>query len=293
MQEHISYQQVKAIKKSVIVSDLTLIVFTAITFCASLFVNIKHFFIFAISCFLVKFLTNFWVEKKYRFPSAIHLFAPIPFAFLFYIGYIQYIFVSAVNDFQMSYIIFLLLMFLVFVFVVFYFYIKKIFKFQINYIKNNFKWQIFPSVSLFNYYNFIGNFTNKVVCLCLFVFQFACFLSIILSIFLGVMVNFFENIHPIQGYVFTSLFSPLLWFALFNLMEVCVFLFIKFPKDGKYFEQTKWKMNIIKLIVAMFFSIIMAFFISLTPYVAEPFVKSHLGYQYETTMEKLIKLKKY
>ena len=292
MQEYLNYQQYKLIQKSVIISDLILIIFAGITFYVSFFVNIKHFFIFAISCFFVKFISNFWVEKKYRFPSWIHLFAPIPFSLFVYISFLSHYFEFIVNNFNIfSYIIFLLCMIVIFVFVVFYFDIIKIFKYQLYYIKKNFKLEIFfSSVCLFNYYRLIGNFINQKISSFLFILQLACFLSIISSIFFGFILNLFGT-HPIAEFTYVSLFAPLLWFILFNLIEIFVFLIAKFPKEGKYSQQTQY--NISNFIVSIFLSIFIAVFvIASTPNFLKPFVQIYLGSQYESTMEKLIKLNK-
>lgn len=280
MQEHISYQQFKAIKKSVIVSDLTLIVFTAITFCASLFVQPLNFFVFALSCFLIKLLTNLWVEKKYRFPSWIHLFAPVPFSLFFYIiypiaGFCDYFIISKSNHPLMGIAFLVLSLFVAVAFTIVDSNIKKFFKLQ----------TFFPFIRLCNYYNLIGNLIYKEVALCLLVLQTGCFLSIILSIFLAMD---FGNPHPIERFVFSGLFSPLLYFALFNLIEIFVFLLVKFPQEGKSFEQAKF--NILKFILTLFLTILMALFIANTPYFFENSVKRYLGTQYEPIMEKLINL---
>ena len=63
MRIYLFYSQFKAIRKSVIISDLILIVLTAIAFYYSFFVDIVHFFIFAISCFFVKLVANLFVKK--------------------------------------------------------------------------------------------------------------------------------------------------------------------------------------------------------------------------------------
>lgn len=280
MQEHILYQQFKAIKKSVIVSDLTLIVFTAITFCASLFVQPLNFFVFALSCFLIKLLTNLWVEKKYRFPFWIHLFAPVPFSLFFYIiypiaGFCDYFIISKSNHPLMGIAFLVLSLFVAVAFTIVDSNIKKFFKLQ----------TFFPFIRLCNYYNLIGNLIYKEVALCLLVLQTGCFLSIILSIFLAMD---FGNPHPIERFVFSGLFSPLLYFALFNLIEIFVFLLVKFPQEGKSFEQAKF--NILKFILTLFLTILMALFIANTPYFFENSVKRYLGTQYEPIMEKLINL---
>lgn len=115
MRIYLSHAQFQAIRKSVVISDLVLIVFTAITFYCSFFIDVYHFFIFAAACFLVKLLANLFVKKEYRFPSYIHLIAPFPvftallifiFVFLFVLFIISIRFSLSAN-FIFSLILFL------------------------------------------------------------------------------------------------------------------------------------------------------------------------------------------
>lgn len=275
---YLSYLQFQAFRKSIIISDLLLIILTIITFFAQLFNGIAIIvFIFAVACFLVKLFSNIFIEKQIRFPAFIHLFAPVPLSCIaliisaFYIFY-SFLYEKIFKD-EMITIISLPFAFVFIAFIVYETPIKKFIKFK----------YIFPSVAIFNYYNLISNFTKKEMAICLSVFQIACFISIVLSMIYS--IDFGE--HPIESFFFEGLFAPLLFFALFNIIEIFTFLTIKFPQEGKGIKIKKF--NLSEYIITMFLAIIMAFFITKTPHMAEPFVKSYLGLQYEPIMEKLIK----
>ena len=119
--------------------------------------------------------------------------------------------------------------------------------------------------------------------------QMASFYSIAFS-FLLILGENWQSELPVREFVFFGLFVPVLSFAFFNLIEIIVFLFAKFPKSGQFFEYKEIK-NIhfmSHIIIACF----LAYFIANIPYMAYPYVRSYLGSQYESTMEKLIEQKR-
>lgn len=281
MRIYLSHAQFQAIRKSVIMSDLVLIIFTAVAFYYSFFVDIVHFFFFAMACFLVKLLANLFVKKIFRFPSYIHLIAPVPF-FTYLIGVV---FIFTIFEPIFSFIFLLIFGVIIALLCLIKYICLKYFNYKLVYHK------ITPSYRLYNYYILMGGFIGKnmnIVCLIL---QLACFYSIVFSVLLGFNYDsFFENIHPIKTFVFDGFFAPLLFFAFFNFIEIIVFLFAKFPKSGIFFEY-EIDENFDFTFPAVF-AYVVAFFIASTPFFAYPFVKDYLGSQYKPTMEKLIEQKR-
>lgn len=274
MRIYLSYNQFQAIRKSVIISDLVLIVLTAIAFYYSFFVDVYHFFFFAMACFFVKLSSNSFLEEKYHFPAGIHLIAPVPF-FTYLIG-VVFIFMIFEPIFS------LILLLIIGIIIALLSFIKNIF---LKCVK------ITPSYRLYNYYILMGGFIGKNMNMVCLVLQLACFYSIVFSmLFMFNDPNLFENRHPIRDFVFSGFFAPLLFFAFFNFIEIIVFLFAKFPKSGRFFEyEIDENFNFISPAVFAYF---VAFFIASTPYFAYPFVKNYLGSQYEPIMEKLIEQKR-
>lgn len=265
MRIYLSYSQFKAIRKSVIISDFILIIFTAIAFYASFFVEIYHFFIFAGACFLVKWLSNSFVEEQFHFPAGIHLIAPLSIiTCLLVISFVILIFISTLDKIV---IFFFLLVGMSFIALLY-----SIYKYL-------------PSYFLYQYYKLMGVLVSKNMNMVCLILQIACFYSIAFSVFLS--IDFGE--HPIQEFVFLGLFAPLGCFAIFNLIEIIVFALTKFPKSGRFFEY-EIKENSV-FIIPLILAIFLAFLIASSPYFIQPFVKNYLGSQYKPTMEKWIKQK--
>ncbi|MBR2251499.1 MAG: hypothetical protein IJ881_03640 [Neisseriaceae bacterium] len=286
MRIYLSYAQFQAIRKSVIISDLVLIVLTAITCYISFFTGgydingSVHLFIFAIACFFVKLLSNLFVEKQYRFPAFIHLFAPIPFSVFFWVIFPFLVISFDIRDTKLAVMLFISLL-LIYIFLIWrYFYPLK-------------PDYILPTIALFNYYKLIEHFIGETAALCFYILQIGCFLSIVLSFIWGQMVNLFGD-NPIEQFAFVGLFTPLCWFILINLLEIIIFSFVKFHKEGKYIEIETEKMEKYNgYIKSIPLSILFAFFIVMSTYFTEPFVKNYLGSQYEPIMKKLIMQKYY
>ena len=294
MRIYLSYAQFQAIRKSVIISDLVLIVFTVIAFYYSFFVDIVHFFIFAVACFLVKLLANLFVKKEYRFPSYIHLIAPFPvftalLVFIFVFWFVLFI-ISIRFSLSANFIFSLILFFIIGIIIALLFLIKyvfmKLFAYKIYYYK------LSPSYCLYNYYMFMGSIFGKNINMVCLVLKIACFYSIAFSI---VFALFAKNIHPVEEFIFWGLFAPLLSFAFFNFVEIIVFLFAKLRKSGCFLEyetnEYKTKEDF-KFLIPVIFACFLGFLIAITPYLAKPFVKNYLGSQYKPTMEKLIEQKR-
>ncbi|MBQ9259648.1 MAG: hypothetical protein IJ187_07345 [Neisseriaceae bacterium] len=293
MRIYLSNAQFQAIRKSVIISDLVLIVLTAIAFYYSFFVDIVHFFIFAVACFLVKLVANLFVKKEYRFPSYIHLIAPFPvftglliFIFVFwFVSFIVFIYFLSAN-----FIFSLILFFIIGIIIALLFLIKyifmKLFSYKIYYYKFS------PSYRLYNYYMFMGSIFGKNVNMICLVLKIACFYSIAFSIVFAIIA---KGIHPVEEFIFWGLFAPLLSFAFFNFVEIIVFLFAKLRKSGCFLEyetnEYKTKEDF-KFLIPVIFACFLGFLIAITPYLAKPFVKNYLGLQYKPTMEKLIEQKR-
>ncbi|MBQ9682881.1 MAG: hypothetical protein IJV35_06385 [Neisseriaceae bacterium] len=164
MRIYLSYNQFQTIRKSVIISDLVLIVLTAIAFYYSFFVDIVHFFIFAVACFLVKLLANLFVKKEYHFPSYIHLIAPFPvftalLVFIFVFWFVLFI-ISIRFSLSANFIFSLILFFIIGIIIALLFLIKyvfmKLFAYKIYYYK------LSPSYCLYNYYMFMGSILVKI-----------------------------------------------------------------------------------------------------------------------------------
>ncbi|MBQ9182789.1 MAG: hypothetical protein IJ143_03300 [Neisseriaceae bacterium] len=293
MRIYLSYAQFQAIRKSVIISDLVLIVLTAIAFYYSFFVDIVHFFIFAVACFLVKLVANLFVKKEYRFPSYIHLIAPFPvftglliFIFVYcFFSFIVFIYFLSAN-FIFSLILFLIIGIIIALLFLIKYIFMKLFSYKIYYYKFS------PSYRLYNYYMFMGSIFGKNVNMICLVLKIACFYSIAFSIVFAIIA---KGIHPVEEFIFWGLFAPLLSFAFFNFVEIIVFLFAKLRKSGCFLEyetnEYKTKEDF-KFLIPVIFACFLDFLIAITPYLAKPFVKNYLGSQYKPTMEKLIEQKR-
>ncbi|MBQ9183929.1 MAG: hypothetical protein IJ780_03700 [Neisseriaceae bacterium] len=287
MRIYLSYAKFKSIRNSIIISDLLLIIATAITFYASFFIELRHFFIFAFVCFLVKLFSNLFisfVEKQFCFPSTIHLMAPLPIFTILIV--MSFLLITWGGGF-LSLIPLLMICLIIAVLFLIKYIIFRLFHYKIQYDK------IIPAYRLYKYYTLMGGIMGKNMNMVCLILQLACFYSISFSILFAINADdFVENRHPIQEFVFSGLFSSLACFAIFNFIEIMIFLLVRFPKSGRFFEyEEETEENHLDFMSPAVFAGCLAFIIASSPYIIYPFVKNYLGSQYEPTMERLIEQK--